>query len=312
MLALSVDPKWRHAERRSAAFVRNHRLLPQFHYLAGTSRELERIWEAVRRDAGDARAGRTPTTRSTPSSSTAAARRGSSSTRSRGRRRSCTTSGCCSRPLLPARHRRACRERRPAVLVDEHDAHARRAGGRGRSPRDVVARRSRPATSRSARGAAARPDARVGRAGVTVTASPVRVALDEHLAVGDEQPARLAAPAPDGAVVAGRLRRRPSSSRCRSPPAYASRRREGAAVGAAGSTHRLRGSAVRPSNSTCVAGRHGRGRQGAEDHRAHVDLADHARVDRAVVGVRAGLSNWSVEVAAARTGRRSRRARRRR
>jgi len=45
VLALSVDPGG-DTPRAVDAFVRNHRLLPQFHYLTGTSRQLQPIWDA--------------------------------------------------------------------------------------------------------------------------------------------------------------------------------------------------------------------------------------------------------------------------
>ncbi len=45
VLALSVDPSG-DTPRAVDNFVRNHRLLPQFHYLTGTRRELEPIWKA--------------------------------------------------------------------------------------------------------------------------------------------------------------------------------------------------------------------------------------------------------------------------
>jgi protein SCO1/2 len=47
VLAVSVDPR---GDTPAAvdAFVRNHRLLPQFHYLTGTRRELQPIWNAYK------------------------------------------------------------------------------------------------------------------------------------------------------------------------------------------------------------------------------------------------------------------------
>jgi len=45
VLAISVDPKG-DTPKAVNAFVRNHRLLPQFHYLTGTARELEPVWKA--------------------------------------------------------------------------------------------------------------------------------------------------------------------------------------------------------------------------------------------------------------------------
>jgi protein SCO1/2 len=45
VLAISVDPKG-DTPKAVKAFVRNHRLLPQFHYLTGTARELEPVWKA--------------------------------------------------------------------------------------------------------------------------------------------------------------------------------------------------------------------------------------------------------------------------
>jgi protein SCO1/2 len=45
VLAISVDPKG-DTPRSVKAFVRNHRLLPQFHYLTGTSEQLRQIWDA--------------------------------------------------------------------------------------------------------------------------------------------------------------------------------------------------------------------------------------------------------------------------
>src|SRR4029079_1563281 len=45
VLAISGDPNVRTTEAVKA-FARNHRLLPQFHYLTGTARELEPVWKA--------------------------------------------------------------------------------------------------------------------------------------------------------------------------------------------------------------------------------------------------------------------------
>jgi protein SCO1/2 len=45
VLAISVDPKG-DTPRSVKTFVRNHRLLPQFHYLTGTSEQLQPIWDA--------------------------------------------------------------------------------------------------------------------------------------------------------------------------------------------------------------------------------------------------------------------------
>jgi len=45
VIAVSVDPKG-DTPRAVKAFVRNHRLLPQFHYLTGTREQLQPIWDA--------------------------------------------------------------------------------------------------------------------------------------------------------------------------------------------------------------------------------------------------------------------------
>jgi protein SCO1/2 len=45
VIALSVDPKG-DTPKAVDAFVRNHRLLPQFHYLTGTSAQMQPIWDA--------------------------------------------------------------------------------------------------------------------------------------------------------------------------------------------------------------------------------------------------------------------------
>jgi protein SCO1/2 len=45
VLAISVDPKG-DTPSSVKTFVRNHRLLPQFHYLTGTSEQLQPIWDA--------------------------------------------------------------------------------------------------------------------------------------------------------------------------------------------------------------------------------------------------------------------------
>jgi protein SCO1 len=47
VLAVSVDPQG-DTQAAVGAFVRNHRLLPQFHYLTGTRRELQPIWNAYK------------------------------------------------------------------------------------------------------------------------------------------------------------------------------------------------------------------------------------------------------------------------
>ena len=47
VLAVSVDPKG-DTHRSVAAFVRTHRLRPQFRYLTGTARALRPIWRAYR------------------------------------------------------------------------------------------------------------------------------------------------------------------------------------------------------------------------------------------------------------------------
>jgi protein SCO1/2 len=43
VLAVSVDPKGDTASA-VATFVRSHRLRPQFHYLTGSTKALERVW----------------------------------------------------------------------------------------------------------------------------------------------------------------------------------------------------------------------------------------------------------------------------
>jgi protein SCO1/2 len=45
VLAISVDPRG-DTPRAVKAFVRNHRLLPQFRYLTGTAEQLKPIWDA--------------------------------------------------------------------------------------------------------------------------------------------------------------------------------------------------------------------------------------------------------------------------
>jgi protein SCO1/2 len=57
VLAITVDPKG-DTRPSVAAFVRSHRLRPQFHYLTGSTKALERVWRvynvsAVRKGAGD-------------------------------------------------------------------------------------------------------------------------------------------------------------------------------------------------------------------------------------------------------------------
>ena len=48
VLAVSVDPKRRHALRPCARYVRERRLLPTFRYLIGTRAELAPVWQAYR------------------------------------------------------------------------------------------------------------------------------------------------------------------------------------------------------------------------------------------------------------------------
>ena len=105
VLAVSVDPK---GDTPAAvnAFVRSHRLRPQFHYLTGTRGSSSR-YGAPTGCRLFHRGRPASTTRSTPCSSIPRAWRGWSSTRRRGRPRSPTTCGS-SCPSPPSGGRPPC------------------------------------------------------------------------------------------------------------------------------------------------------------------------------------------------------------